>query len=110
MDLALRLPIIFFTLILVLTQISNSTLAKNGNSDDSTVSNDVLHAFFKKLTHKDQTKTNSSIQGCFFGGHDFSFLSQNNGSDYIRTDVGTITNTYKMNICGPVNDEACQYS
>ncbi len=63
----------------------------------------------KKLTHKDETKTNSSIQDCFFGGYDFSFLNQNNGSDYIGTEVGVITNTYKMNICGPVNDGACLY-
>jgi hypothetical protein len=76
----------------------------------TTVSNNVLHAFLKKLTHNNQTKTNSSIQGCFFGGYDFSFLNQNNGSDYIGTDVGIITNTYKMNICGAVNDGACQYS
>jgi hypothetical protein len=100
---------IFLAAILVLSYIINKTVARTINSNDYAIPDDVLHAFLKKLTRQDQTKTNSSIKGCFFGGYDFSFLNQNNGSDYIGTDVGIITNTYKMNICGPINDGACQY-
>ncbi|CAF4163552.1 unnamed protein product [Adineta steineri] len=86
------------TVTLVLAYLNNNIVAKLVDSNHSTT------------THVNQNKINSSIQGCFFGGYDFSFLNQNNGSDYTGTDVGIITNTYKMNICGPVNDNACQYS
>jgi hypothetical protein len=51
-----------------------------------------------------------SVFHIYFFGYDFSFLNQNNGKDCTGTDVGVITNTYKMNICGSVNDGACQYS
>ena len=78
---------IFFAIILVISYMNCNIMARIINSNNSTVSDDVLHTFLKKLTNKDQTKTGSSIQGCFFGGYDFSFLNQNNGSDYIGTDI-----------------------
>jgi hypothetical protein len=99
-----------FAVILILSHIDINVFARTTSFNDSAASDNNLHAFLKKLTGQNQPKINSSIQGCFFGGYDFSFLNQNNGSDYIGTDVGTITNTYKMNICGAVNDNACQYS
>ncbi|CAF0909525.1 unnamed protein product [Adineta steineri] len=79
------------TVTLVLSYLNNNIVAKLVDSNHSTT------------THVNQNKINSSIQGCFFGGYDFSFLNQNNGSDYTGTNVGIITNTYKMNICGPGN-------
>ncbi|CAF4986321.1 unnamed protein product [Rotaria sp. Silwood1] len=77
---------------------------------DSIIYDNRVHAFLRKLTRQNENRSNPAIQGCSFFGYDFSFLNQNNGTDYVGTDVGVITNTYKMNICGPVNDNRCQYS
>ncbi|CAF2973602.1 unnamed protein product [Rotaria sp. Silwood2] len=104
------LSIILFTTTLVVWYINNNVAVRIIDAHGSKIIDPTLRAFMRKLTGGDQQKANSSIQGCFFGGYDFSFLNRNNGSDYIGVDVGVITNTYKMNICGPVNDDVCQYS
>ena len=108
--LAIPSSIIFLAVTLVLTYFNSNTTAITIGFYGSAASDDAALTFLTKLAPKDNDKTNPSIPGCFFGGYDFSFLYQNNGSDYIGTDSGTITNTYKINICGPVNDGACQYS
>ncbi|CAF1146933.1 unnamed protein product [Didymodactylos carnosus] len=113
---------ILIIITLVASCIDNSTATTSAESHYFAIRDGALRAFVMKLTRGDNKHNNqhnsdintvaadSTIKGCFFSGYDFSFLNRNNGSDYIGTDVGVITNTYKMNICGPVNDGACQYS
>ncbi|CAF1531725.1 unnamed protein product [Rotaria sordida] len=71
---------------------------------DSIIYDNRVHTFLRKLTRQNENRSNATIQSCSFFDYDFSFLNQNNGTDYVGTDVGAITNMYKMNICGPVND------
>lgn len=97
-------------IILYLFTLSYIAINRADQAVSSLMSDFGVDAFLKKLNRPNENKSNSSIQGCSFFGYDFSYLNQNNGTDYVGTDVGVITNTYKMNICGPVNDNRCQYS